>query len=194
MRVEEKTKITYSDVCKDNKVYDQLREHFDIEPKEHKFSYGYMYITINGIRFSVNVDRHQTHAGNQYIRIYPDNYCRKEYKIPMNVEIDMTKIKAQLEKIANQTQQENAERENRQSYRERIYQKFNDINNNKRITLNVDYEGNITLQGAYSPYYKQYIHYDSIEKDMQEVREYFASYEKEKAEVEKIKAILVNVK
>jgi hypothetical protein len=176
-------KIIYSDVCKDNIVRDTLKQWFPTITGD----YGYFKIDIDGEIVDADVDRHETHAGNQYINF---GEYRVRYKLAFNKEFDIEKLKAKVYKLAENQRQRKKDIETTQNYRGRLYREFDKLNKAKRYTMNFAYsEGkyNIEVSGTKHKYQSFGFSAGSVESEYKEVVKYFKEYEKEQTE---IKAIL----
>lgn len=98
-------RINYSDVCKDNNTMNEFLGAFPTMTYQGTggLAYGYFNVDYNGSRLSITIQRHATHAGNQYIVIGSGNASVPVVKIPMGVNFEIPKIGKQLNKLIENT-------------------------------------------------------------------------------------------
>lgn len=177
-------KINYSDVCENSDVLNELKKMFP----DLTGSHGYFYTTVKGIKFDVNIDRHKTSAGNQYIRIYKT--YKKDVRINMGTDFDIDKILKKVEKLADAEIETQKNINNIQNYRQKVYDKFAEINKNDSLNLNLAWNKQIVVTGRYSKYSEFHLSNDSYIKEIKEIEEYFKSYQKEQKEIDCILQVL----
>lgn len=186
--------INYSDVCKNNFVIDQLKQHFTIEEENTDLYYGYAKIMIDEIEFDIKVDRRKTNAGNQYIEFYVP--CQEKLKMPIGKPFDIISFKKKLSNLANKEKARLQRMNEIQEYRKKIYLKFHEINKNPKLTLHIKNgeSKEIEINGYYQFSITKHFSYFSYEKQFNEVREYYKKYEEEQKEISTLLTILKEVK
>lgn len=176
--------INYFNVCKNNKVEEQLKKYFIVLDPSDNLSYGHMKIRYDGINFDISIDRNQTHAGNQYIRFRIPHFA--ELKMPLDQKFDIAKFKTKLSKLALKSKENEIRIQKNQAYRKKIYKKFGTLTQDKRLTLNIDSDNKINVEGCYNSCFNFCINDRLLEENILEIRLYFKQYKEEQREIKRI--------
>lgn len=165
-------------------VYEQLKAIFpftDIKVNQ----WNDIIFESAGQKVEFRIER-KTRAGNQYLQT---RIGWNTYKIPVNQEISKEKIISQINKMIGKERELNEERNRVQDERQRVYEVFTKNNSNPDLRLRYDC-GKSCVEGKYSSSNKFYVSESSLEKDLNEINEYFRKYRAEKEQIEKLNALI----
>jgi len=183
-------KIMYSDVVKGNEVLNQIKKEL-IPNLEGRIRY------FKGDLFDypleIKVERHATRAGNHYFIVKSQSpiWKIKEVKVPMNVEVDKSKVLKQIEKMVIACRKLKQDQEELEARREANYNKFMALFPSGNSPEWIKYDSSTNkVYGGCSVYLEKHFSENRIEEDIKEVRNYYEKYREQQAEIKRLQTLM----